>query len=228
MEFQGKQEKNGLFFFQIQLNKFKLFSRLFSLPGPYLPDFEEEIIGIEESIILNHNLAIHIGAKKTFVDRFGKVRKSGERWLVTREDCSSYLLSAEEELIQKIPIVALNKNQYCVIVNPIDETSNKNMFGSKKLVKGETKFFLHPEEVLEMGIQDAIILGPEEALKIQCLEPFYDKNSQTQRQTGEKWLLYGPKQFIPSLQEKVIEKRKALIQLDLFSFYFFYWINSTT
>lgn len=169
-------------------------------------------------------MAIHIRAKKNFVDRFGNRRKCGECWLVTREDCESYLLAAEEELVCTVPLMILRANQYCILVNSWDQETNLPIFGRKKLVKGETKFFLHPEEIIEDQIQNAAVLGPEDALVVKCLESFYDEVTHTQRKVGEKWMIYGPTQYIPSLKEQIVGKRKALIQLEFISLYSLFWI----
>ena len=56
-----------------------------SKPGAYLVGAHEEIVGTMTAHQLNNKLALHVVAKQTFTDRFGKKRRAGEEWLVTEK-----------------------------------------------------------------------------------------------------------------------------------------------
>jgi len=59
---------------------------------------------------------------------------------------------------------------YCVILNPVDKKTKKNIWGSRELRKGETSFFLQPgEELLNNKVQSVNILGEDEALLLLAL-----------------------------------------------------------
>lgn len=73
-------------------------------------------------------------ANKTFVDEFGKTRKNGDHWLVTIKDTETYIPGVYEDVIGIVNITAMTNRQYCVILDPVDETG-KPQLGRKKLVK---------------------------------------------------------------------------------------------
>ena len=50
--------------------------------GAYLPGVYEQIIGVVEAIALTDTAALHVRAKRTFTDIFGKERRTGEEWPV--------------------------------------------------------------------------------------------------------------------------------------------------
>lgn len=62
-----------------------------------------------------------------------------------------------------------------MLKNPYDLTTNRNMWGMKKLIRGETSIFLFPGETLENGIENVIILGEDQALLLQAIEAFEDE-----------------------------------------------------
>ena len=68
-------------------------------------------------------------------------------------------------------MTVLNSRQYCVILDPVDN-SGKPQLGKKKLVKGEKTFFLQPGERLAKGIQDVYVLEEDEGLILRCTETF--------------------------------------------------------
>ena len=48
-----------------------------------------------------------------------------------------------QEVVKTIKLTVLAKNQYCVVVNPVD-TNGKSRLGYKELRKGPSQFFLQP------------------------------------------------------------------------------------
>lgn len=55
--------------------------------GAYLPAVDEMVVTtVTGHILEKKKTALHLRAKKTFVDEFGKERKAGDEWLVTFED----------------------------------------------------------------------------------------------------------------------------------------------
>ena len=67
----------------------------------------------------------------------------------------------------------MTNRQYAVILDPVDK-DGKPQLGRKKLVKGETSFFLMPGERLEKGIQNIFVLGEDEGLVLKASEIFKD------------------------------------------------------
>ncbi len=57
---------------------------------------------------------------------------------------------------------------------------------------GEKSFFLQPGEKLENGIQDVYILGEDEGVILKCIEAFEDRQGETNRNPGDRWMIRGP------------------------------------
>ncbi|GIY56201.1 major vault protein [Caerostris darwini] len=179
--------------------------------GAYLPGAYEEIMDVVNAYVLTDKEAVHVKAKKTFVDEFGKTRKNGEEWLITLKDTETYIPGVYEDVMGIIKITTLSNRQYCVILDPIGE-NGKPQLGRKKLIKGEKSFFLQPGEKLEAGIQDIHILSENEGLILKAREAFQD-NSETpavNRNPGDRWMIKGPTEYIPPTQVEIITKRYAI------------------
>jgi len=129
-----------------------------------------------------------------------------------------------EETVGDVACIVLNNRQYCVILDPVDETG-KPQLGQKKLVKGDTYFFLQPgERISEENIRNAYILGPEEAVMVRAKESFDDKNRK--RKAGDRWLVYGPGEYFPPVEVNVLQRRAALLQISPLRIYMFYSVTS--
>ncbi len=105
-------------------------------------------------------------------------------------------------------MTTLNSRQYAVVVDPID-ADGKPQLGQKRLVRGERSFFLQPGESLERGIQDVYVLGEDEGLIVRCVESFEDA-SKAKRVSGDRWMVKGPCDYVPSINEEVVTRRKAI------------------
>ncbi|CAF0991784.1 unnamed protein product [Adineta ricciae] len=178
-------------------------------PGAYLPLAYETVVNVENAHVLTNKKALHLRALKTFTDDFNQTRNNGDEWLITCEQTEAHILNVYEELIKTVDIVVLNSRQYCVILNPVG-ADGKNQLGKKKLVVGEKSFFLQPDERLEKGIQDIYILEEDEGLILRCTEPFEDGIDKVSRIAGDRWLLRGPREYIPPTQVEVLLRRKAI------------------
>lgn len=174
--------------------------------GAYLPAAFEEVVNVVSARVLTEHIALMLRANRTFIDQFKKERKSGEEWLVTSKDCTSYIESVHESLVGVVNITSLNNRQYCVILDPV--VDGKPLYGQKKLIKGEASFFLQPGERLEDGIQDVYVLDANEGLLCRATETFLDGD--VRRQAGDVWMVRGPTEYIPEVQGKVVETRRSI------------------
>jgi len=174
--------------------------------GAYLPGVDEEILETVNAFVLTDKKALHLRATRTFNDVFKKERKAGEEWLVTFGDAETHIPDIYEQVVGEVKITLLNNRQYCVVLDPWKD--GKPRLGQKELRKGESTFFLKPGERLEAGIQPVIVLGEEESLLLKAKENFGDKKA------GDRWMLYGPLDFVPPVEVEIVETRKA-IPLDV-------------
>jgi major vault protein len=182
--------------------------------GAYLPGVDEEIIGILDAYVLTERKALHLQAKRTFTDIFGRDRKAGDEWLVTLEEAEIHIPDVYEEVVGEVAITTLNDRQWCIVVDPID-SQGKPQLGMREVRQGRTSFFLHPGESLEDGIQKVYVLSEQEALLLRSKEAFTEGSGDNgdniiRRQPGDLWMIPGPRDYIPLVEVEVVEKRKAI------------------
>ncbi|RNF18089.1 major vault protein [Trypanosoma cruzi] len=178
--------------------------------GAYLPAVEEDVIGTFQGITLTDTEAVHLEALSNFTDVYGKRRRAGERWLVTKEDASIHIPDVHEKVSGKVRAIVLSEKEYCVVQNPLG-ADGLNEFGRKEVRKGECRFFLHPQEELLGGMQPINVVSKDQALLLQAVD-FFDDNGKIRR-PGEKWMLHGPAEYIPDVNVRILEQRN-LIALD--------------
>ncbi|XP_078680381.1 major vault protein-like isoform X7 [Branchiostoma floridae x Branchiostoma belcheri] len=181
--------------------------------GAYLPGAYEEVVDVVNAYVLTEKKALHMRALRTFKDFKNQTRKSGEEWLITMEDTETHIPDVYEEVVGVINITTLSNREYAVIVDPVGE-DGKPQLGQRKLVKGEKSFFLQPGETLEDGIQPMYILEEDEGLILKANEAFKDKDAQkdggVERKPGDRWMIRGPKEYVPPVEVTVVMKRKAI------------------
>lgn len=176
--------------------------------GAYLPGVDEEIVGIIKAYVLTEQKALHLRAKRTFADIFGRQRKAGDEWLVTFEDAEIHIPDVYEEVVGEVTITTLSDREWCIVVDPID-AEGKPQLGLREVRQGRTSFFLHPGESLESGIEKIYVLGEQEALLLRAKEEFAE-SEEIARQPGDLWTIVGPRDYIPPIEVEVVEKRQAI------------------
>jgi major vault protein len=157
---------------------------------------------------LTDKKALHLRANKTFQDVFGKTRKAGEEWLVTLEDAETHIPDVYEQVVGEVKITSLSNRQYCVVLDPWKD--GKQLFGQRELRKGDASFFLKPGERLEAGIQNVYVLSEEESLLLSVKQNYTDVAFKKERKAGDRFMVYGPTDYVPTVEVDVIEKRSAI------------------
>ena len=177
-------------------------------PGSYLPGVYETVVELQNAYIITPSRALQLRAVRTFVDDYKKERRAGEEWLVTINDTSYHILDIFEEYVGIVEVTVLDKTQYAVVVDPLDEETGKNRMGAKELRAGEICFFLRPGESLEGGIKDKYILAEDTALLLKAKEAFNDVDGE--HAPGDRWMVQGPRDYIPPVQVEVVEVRRRI------------------
>jgi len=183
--------------------------------GAYLPGVDEEIVGRVSAIVLSPKKALHLVATDTHTDEFGRKHRAGDEWLVTMNDCDSYIPDISQNVRGIVDIQTLSNRQFCVVLNPYDPKTGLNRLGARELRKGECNFFLYPGERMERGIQDVYVLSEGQALLMRATEPMTKEESPDgkEHRAGDRWMIYGPCDFIPDVKLEVLETRQ-MIPLD--------------
>jgi len=81
----GIARKNGEFYY-------------YSTVGSFIPGEWEKFISYVQGKTLTDKLALHMMAIEDFTDKFGKIRKAGEKWLVTSKMTQVYIPTVQETL----------------------------------------------------------------------------------------------------------------------------------
>lgn len=78
--------------------------------------------------------------------------------------------------------------------------------------QGEKSFFLQPGERLERGIQDVYVLSEQQGLLLRALQPLEEgeDTEKVSHQAGDRWLIRGPLEYVPSAKVEVVEERQAI------------------
>jgi len=174
--------------------------------GSYIPEVEEEVVRTEQAYVLTDKTALLLEAVKGFTDFRGVARKAGEQWLVTNKEASTHIPDVFEKVVGEVQVTVLDSRQYCVILDPIED--GKPQLGKRVLRVGPCTFFRQPGERLEAGIQNIHVLEKEEALLL-CARELY-KEGEVVHQPGDRWMVYGPREYVPPVEVDIIEKRKKI------------------
>lgn len=175
--------------------------------GAYLSSVDEEVVETVNAYTLTDKKAIHLRANRTFVDIFAKERKAGEEWLVTAAMSEMHIPDVYEQVVGEVKITILNTRQFAVLLDPVGK-DGKPQLGKRVVRKGPLFFFLQPGERLESGVQNVFVLGEEEALLLRAKEEFHE--GKITHNPGDRWMVYGPLDYIPPVEVEVVEKRHSI------------------
>ncbi|XP_053871095.1 major vault protein-like [Malaclemys terrapin pileata] len=181
--------------------------------GAYLPGVFEEVVDIVDAFLLTEKRALHLRATKTFRDPQDTVRRTGEEWLVTLAQSEAYIPDVYEEVVGIVDITTLSSRQYCVVCDPVGP-DGKPQLGQEKVIKGEKSFFLQPGESLKDGIQDIYILSEDEGLLLRALSKLEDLDEdggELHRKPGDRWIIWGPREYVPPAEVEVLERRCTIL-----------------
>ncbi|NXF41561.1 MVP protein, partial [Nyctibius bracteatus] len=184
--------------------------------GAYLPGVYEEVVDVVDAYILTDKKALHLRATRTFEDEQGRVRRTGEEWLVTQAQSEAYIPEVFEEVVAEVAVTTLGPRQYCVVLDPVGPNGQPQL-GQQRVVKGEKSFFLQPGERLQAGIQDVYVLSEDEGLLLQALQTIKDTDedgTEVTRRAGDRWLARGPLEYVPPAEVAVLERRQAMALAD--------------
>jgi len=124
------------------------------------------------------------------------------------KDAETHIPDVYEQVVGEVKITSLTNRQYCVVLDPW--RGPRQLFGQRELRKGEVSFFLNPGERLEQGIQNVSVLGEEEALLLKARENFFDPSEKKERRAGDRWMIYGPADFVPPVEVEIVQRRTAI------------------
>lgn len=130
------------------------------------------------------------------------------------------ILGAHQKLIGGIKKKAqLLSGQFCYVDNPVqldgqgavvtDELSQAELcMGEREVRIGGAVFALYPgEEIVDSTIHDVLVLNRYQAVLVKALTDFTEEpdGAQTERRSGDEWLVRGPGHYIPPVEVVVTD-----------------------
>ena len=147
---------------------------------------------IDQKFILQDEDYIHVKDKKT-----GRIE------LI--EGPARRIVKYHEEVVGDVKKkLVLPENHYCLILNPFSEKEGNLKRGEREVRVGPQTFALHYEEKLEVNITPEHVLTKYDGLLIKAKSDFKEQKA------GDKFVVKGPKRYIPSKYEEVLEKIEAI------------------
>jgi hypothetical protein len=148
---------------------------LLRTPGPFLPSEEEEVVQVVKGHGLTITEALHMRARADLTDAFGVQHPAGDEWLVTTRNRIVYIPDLMEEVVRTVQPTELSSTQYCVLLDTLKQGGQSTT--SRKVVLGEKKFFVQPNQQLAVPPRERLTIGADEALEMEVVEDFLDKNA---------------------------------------------------
>lgn len=177
--------------------------------GIYFPHPLATVVSVETETVLSPDVALLVQAKTNHFDAlFQKERKLGDTWLVTENETSIFVPSKEVNKVKTVDRIALGPRQYCLVRHPYHDGENR--WGAVEMRQGVSSFFPHPgEEIMGRPVRNAFVLSECEALLVEARNTFTDEDGVT-RAVATRWLVRGPRCYIPPLSVRVLEQRCPL------------------
>lgn len=171
----------------------------------------EKLVSVQAGTILSRDEGLHVEATKTYSDprspflEQGVVRNAGEVFLVTGEMCDCFIPHPYDRIVRQVQRTCLSPSTYAVVLNRVGDEEARTVLTN-------TTFFLRPGEALEGGApHSAYLLGEREAVLVAALRNFTDTSCTpaVERLEGNRWLVEGPRSFIPSAFTRVVPDTKT-------------------
>lgn len=141
--------------------------------GPFLAGLDEEAVQVKTGHDVTITEALHVRAETNLTDAFGIQRSTGDEWLVTTRNKIVYIPEINETVVGIVQPTHVTSMQFCVLEERVREDEKE--FKHRKVVQGDKKFFLQPNQRLVIKPSPKFVLNAGEALELKVMEPFMDE-----------------------------------------------------
>jgi major vault protein len=181
---------------------------------------------IKKLQIVEDKTALHLRAKRDFIDRFypdnGKFvymeRKAGDEWLY--KGPGTYMPQIEVDVINTIRSVILNQNQALRLRardKSYDYKGVQRNAGEEWNVKIQGAYLPDVKEEV-VTVLEGIILTHVRAIHVKSLRTYYDDRSgeKIERKAGTQWLITRDdcEVYIPEVYEEIVDSNVKITILD--------------
>lgn len=198
-------------------------------------------LDVRDVCIVAETEAVEFESSMAFFDETLNVQREAKQpYIITHADTTEgvYVPRHYERLLSRRYQLHLSSTQYCVVVNPVGADGRPAALREAEVRVGKQSFLLQPGEKAT-AVLDALVLREDEALLLIALHSYTEVMEQEEeeegntndveatrgaaagarskktvlREGGSRWLVRGPRQFIPPIYARVVERRR-MIQLD--------------
>nr|CAJ2472349.1 unnamed protein product [Leishmania braziliensis] len=166
---------------------------------------------IRDAYVLASTEALTFISYKAFYDEKLQVAREAQKpYLISYADTKDgmYLPRPHETFQGRRKQVHLSATQYCVVINPVGADGTARLQQAEVRV-GKQSFMLQPGEFCTQPLT-ALVLREDEALLHIALQTYTEADG-TVREGGSRWLVYGPRQYIPPVYARVVERRHIIM-----------------
>ncbi|CAJ1988494.1 protein of unknown function - conserved [Leishmania donovani] len=168
---------------------------------------------VRDAYVLTSFEALTFVSYKAFYDEGLQVAREAQKpYLISYADTKdgTYLPRPHETFRGRRRQVHLTATQYCVVINPVGADGTARLHQAEVRL-GKQSFMLQPGEHCTKPLT-ALVLSEDEALLHVALQTYTEADG-TVREGGSRWLVRGPRQYIPPVYARVVERRR-IIKVD--------------
>ncbi|KAG5479342.1 hypothetical protein LSCM1_04599 [Leishmania martiniquensis] len=165
---------------------------------------------MRDALVLTSTEALMFVSYRAFYDEQLRVSREAQKpYLISYADTKdgTYLPRPHETFQGRRRQVHLSDTQYCVVLNPVSADGTVRPQQAEVRV-GKQSFMMQPGEHCTRPLT-ALVLREDEALLHVALQTYTEADG-TRREGGSRWLVYGPRQYIPPVYARVVERRHVI------------------
>eukprot|EP00296_Roombia_truncata_P007928 JP446387.1.p1 GENE.JP446387.1~~JP446387.1.p1 ORF type:complete len:309 (+),score=78.86 JP446387.1:93-929(+) len=164
-----------------------------------------------------------IRGEKNFFLYPGEVLEKGVQNVFVLGQEEALVLKAKEECEEELPASSAQRGMLGIPLIPL--------LGAKVEAIHLVMSIFFVLNVLTRGVSWAIeaVQSPVVASLVVLLLAFTlggRQSGKVKRGPGQRWMVYGPLEYLPSLEVDVVEKRKAMVQIEALNLYLFFFDRS--
>ncbi|KAG5480104.1 hypothetical protein CUR178_06156 [Leishmania enriettii] len=160
-------------------------------------------------VLASTEALIFVSYKAFYDEQLRIFREAQKPYLISYADAKdgAYLPRPHETFQGRRRQVHLSATQYCVVLNPVGADGTARTQQAEVRV-GKQSFMIQPGEYCTRPLR-MLVLREDEALLHVAMQTYTEADG-TVREGGSRWLVYGPRQYIPPVYARVVERRHII------------------
>ncbi|KPA78127.1 major vault protein-like protein [Leptomonas pyrrhocoris] len=172
-------------------------------------------VEVRELCVVADTEAVQFESTTAFYDAdLNLQREAMQPYVITRAQTKEgvYVPRSFERLVSRRRQIHLSPTQYCVVASPVGPDGAPRPREAEVRV-GKQRFTPQPGECVTR-VLDALVVKEDEALLLTALQSYAEvdekSGAEMQREGGSRWLVPGPRQYVPPIYARVVERRHVI------------------